>query len=112
MASTLKVLVESKYAEAVQTTQYTSPANTLTTLDTITATNVGASAATISVNLGKSGDSAANFNLITSTREIAANESYSFPELTGHSLSAGGFLSTLASASNTIVIRISGRQIT
>jgi hypothetical protein len=111
MTVTVKVLVPAKYAEASQTTQYTSTGVT-TIIDKFTATNITASAATISVNLVTLADTAGNTNLITKTKSLQAAEVYTFPELVGQVLGAGDFISTIAGTGSAINIRVSGRQVT
>jgi hypothetical protein len=71
MTVTVKVLIPAKTAEATQTTQYTAT-NVTTIIDKFTATNYSATAATLSVNLVTSGDTAGNQNLITKTKTLAA----------------------------------------
>lgn len=110
MTVTLKVLIPAKNAEALQTTQYTA-ANVRAIIDKFTAVNTSAGALTISVNLVTSADTAGAQNTVTKTKSLAANESYTFPEVVGHILEAGGFISTLASATG-ITIRASGREVT
>jgi hypothetical protein len=111
MTVTVKVLVPAKYAENAQTTQYT--ANGVTTIiDKFTATNISASAATISVNLVTVTGSAGNTNLITKTKTLQASEVYTFPELVGQVLGSGDFISTLAGTASAINIRVSGREVT
>lgn len=110
MTVVVRVLIPAKTAEAAQTTQYT--ANNVTTLiDKFTATNYGATAATISVNLVTVSDSAGNQNLIVKTKTLQPAETYTFPELVGAALVSGGFISTLASVADSINIRSSGREI-
>lgn len=111
MTVTVKVLIPAKQVEAAQTTQYTA---TLckTIIDKFTATNTSASTQTISVNLVTSAGSAGATNLIVDTRAIAENETYTFPELVGQTLEAGGFISTSASSGTALTIRASGREIT
>lgn len=111
MTVTASVLIPAKTAENVQTTQYTSTGVT-TLIDKFTATNYGATAASISVNLVTSGDSAGNDNLIVKTKTLQAGETYTFPEIVGAALASGGFISTLASAAASVNIRASGRVIT
>ena len=111
MTVTVKVRVPAKYAEASQTTQYTSTGVT-TIIDKFTATNITASAATISVNLVTVADTAGNTNLITKTKSLQAAEVYTFPELVGQVLGAGDFISTIAGTGSAINIRVSGRQVT
>ena len=111
MTVTVKVLIPAKIAESSQTTQYT--ANGVSTLiDKFTATNYSASAATISVNLVTVTDSAGNQNLIVKTRALQAGETYTFPEIVGAAIAAGGFISTIAGTATAINIRASGREVT
>lgn len=110
MTITVKVLIPAKIAEATQTTQYL--ANGVTTIiDKFTATNYSGAAATISVNLVTSADTAGNQNLITKTKTLQPNEVYTFPELVGQVLSAGAFISTIAGTAASINIRASGREV-
>lgn len=111
MTVTVKVLVPAKSAENAQTTQYTATGVT-TIIDKFTATNYSASPATISVNLVTASDSAGNQNLITKTKTLQASETYTFPEIVGQVLAAGGFISTIAGTASAINIRASGREIT
>ena len=111
MTVTVKVLVPAKTVENSQTTQYTATGVT-TIIDKFTATNYSAAAATISVNLVTAAGSAGNDNLIVKTKTLQASETYTFPELVGHTLAPGGFISTLAGTATAINIRVSGREIT
>lgn len=111
MTVNVTVLIPAKTAENAQTTQYTS-SNLTTIIDKFTATNYGATAASISVNLITSGESAGNDNLIVKTKTLQPSETYTFPEIVGFALAPGGSISTLASAAAAINIRASGRQIT
>ena len=110
MTVTVQVLIPAKIAEAAQTTQYTSTGIT-TIIDKFTATNYSATAATLSVNLVTSGDTAGNANLITKAKTLQPSEVYTFPELVGQVLSSGGFISTLAGTATSINIRASGRGV-
>lgn len=110
MAVTVKTLIPSKEAEDIQTTQYTA-VNCRAIIDKFTATNTSAANETISVNIVAASGSAGNDNLIVDTRSIAPDETYTFPELVGQVLDSGTFISTIASAPNTLTIRASGREI-
>jgi hypothetical protein len=110
MAVTPKVLIAPKQAEAVQTTQYTAT-GARAIIDKFTVTNTTAGNVSISVNLVSAGGAAGAANLITDTRTVAPDETYTCPELVGHVLDAGGFISTLASAATSLTIRCSGREI-
>ena len=113
MAVTAQCLLEAKYAENAQTTQYTCPNTTGTrvVIDKFTASNATASGATLAVNVVSSGGSAAASNVVLS-KTVGAGEMYTCPELVGQILNAGDFISTLAGTASAIVIRISGRVVT
>lgn len=111
MSVTAKTLIAAKQAEIAQTTQYTAPASTRTIIDKFTATNTSAGAVTLSVNLVTNADTSGNQNLIVKTKSLAAGETYTFPEIVGHVLNGGDFISTIASAATSITIRASGREI-
>ncbi len=110
MTVTIENIIPPKDAETVDTAQYTS-SNSQTTIDKFTATNVSAGILTISVNLVSKAGSASAINLIVDTKSIAVNETYTFPELVGHILKEGDFISTNASATG-LTIRASGRVVT
>ena len=110
MAVNVKVLIPAKIAENTQTTQYTAQ-NVSAIIDKFTATNYSASAATLSVNLVTQFDAAGNQNLIIKQKTLLPSETYTFPELVGHVLQSGGFISTIASAASSINIRSSGREV-
>ena len=110
MAVNVKVLIPAKIAENTQVTQYTAT-NVSAIIDKFTATNYSASAATISINLVTQFDSSGNQNLIIKNKTLLPSETYTFPELVGHVLSPGGFISTIASAASSINIRSSGREV-
>ena len=111
MAVTLKVLIPPKQAEAAQTAQYTAT-NVRAIIDKFTVTNTSAGNETVSVNLVRSTTSAGSGNLVIDARTIAPGETYTCPELIGHALEPGDFISTLASAATSLTIRCSGREIT
>ena len=111
MAITVKNLIPSQIAAAAQTTLYTAT-NVTTIIDKFTATNYSGAAATISVNLVASGDTAGNQNLITKTKTLQPAEVYTFPELVGQVLPVSGFISVLAGTAASITVRASGREVT
>ena len=110
MAVNVKVLIPAKIAENTQTTQYVAQ-NVSAIIDKFTATNYSASAATLSVNLVTQFDSSGNQNLIIKQKTLLPSETYTFPELVGHVLQPGGFISTLAGTASAINIRSSGREV-
>lgn len=112
MTVTAKPLFNAKQAENAETSQYTSPAGTRTIIDKFTGTNTTAAQATITVKLIQSGGAAAASNTIVSAKALQPGEAYTFPEIVGHVLNPGDFISTLAGTANAITIRASGREIT
>jgi hypothetical protein len=80
-------------------------------IDKFTVTNTSAGNVAISVNLVTVSGSAGASNLIIDARTIAPDETYTCPELVGHVLEAGGFISTLAGAATSLTIRCSGREV-
>jgi len=110
MAVTISNIIPAKTAENTQTTQYTS-SGVQTIIDKFTATNYSATAATISVNLVTAAGTAGNDNLIVKTKTLQPSETYTFPELVGHVLPLGGFISTIAGTASAINIRASGRLV-
>lgn len=112
MTVNAKVLIPAQNASNSQTTYYTASTGVRTIIDKFTATNYTAGAVTLSVNLVTVAGSAADSNLVVKTKSLAAGETYTFPEVVGHVLDAGGFISTIASAATSITIRASGREIT
>ena len=111
MTVTVTTLVPAQTANNTQSTVYTATGVTAI-IDKFTATNYSATAATISVNLVNSGGTAGNNDLIVKTKTLQASETYTFPELVGHVLRPGGFISTLAGTASAINIRVSGREVT
>ena len=105
-----KNIIPAKNAENVQTTQYAAT-NVTTIIDKFTATNFSSGSVNVSVNLAAVGEATGNSNLIVKTRTLQAGETYTFPEIVGHILPPGGFISTLASAAAAVNIRASGREI-
>lgn len=116
MTTTAINLIPSKFAENTQSVQYTvsSPQNQTVraVIDSFTLTNVSGSAVTFSCNLVNEDDSAGSDNLVLPAREIQPGETYLCPELVGQVLEDGAFISTLCSASSSVVMRASGREIT
>ena len=110
MTVTVKVLVPAKQAENAQTTQYTAT-NCKAIIDKFTVTNTTGGGVTFAVNLVTAAGAAGAGNLILS-KTIAANSTYTCPELVGQDLDDGGFISTIAGAATSLTIRVSGREVT
>ena len=108
---TVSNIIPAKQAENTQTTQYiASDANTI--IYKFTITNTSANTVTFSANLVVNGDAAGADNLILDDRSLAPQETYNAPELVGHVLEVGDFISTIAGAANSLTIRATGRIIT
>jgi hypothetical protein len=110
MTVTVSVLVPPKQMESSQTTQYTAT-NVRAIIDKATVTNTDTVARTFSVNVVTSGGVAGNGNLVIDTRTVMPDETYLCPELVGHVLAPGGFISTIASNATSLTLRVSGREV-
>lgn len=110
MTVNVTVLVAPKQMESTQTTQYTA-VSVRAIIDKATVTNTDTVARTFSVNLVTVSGSAGNSNLVIDDRTVQPGETYLCPELVGHALLSGGFISTIASAATALTLRVSGREI-
>jgi len=110
MTVTVLNIIPAKSILAAQTGQYTANA-VKTVIDKFTVTNESAVAQSFNVHLVPSLGTATASNRIIYERDIGAGECYTCPELVGHVLEAGGFISTSASNDNVLTIRASGREI-
>lgn len=111
MPITQEVLIQSKYAEDSQTTQYTSPDQTKTYIDKFIVKNTTGSPVTFTVNIVPNGDTVGGQNEFLK-RSIPANSPYYCSEIIGSLLKPGDFISTLAGAATSLAIRAEGREIT
>lgn len=111
MTTTIKNLVPSKYVESTQTKQFTAATATSIAIDSCVIHNSGSQNAIISINVVLGSDTLGNSNRLV-YETIKPNESYLCPELIGVVLSSGDYLSTLSTVASTLVINISGREIT
>lgn len=108
MTVTVTALVETGYANNAETTVYTATSKR-TIIDKFT--GYSAAGGTLTVKLIPSAGSASAANVVAS-KTFAAGETYTFPELVGHILNPGDFISELAGAASTVVRRVSGREVT
>jgi hypothetical protein len=111
MTTTSKPIVTAAYAPNAQTTVYTASTGMRTIIDKCTGSNGTAAPVTMAINLAPNSGTVGGANLIVS-KSIAAGETYTFPEIVGHVLEAGGFVSVIAGAASSIVLRMSGREVT
>lgn len=108
MSTTATALIETKHAVNAQTTEYTSAAGVRTIIDKVT--GYATLAATLTINVVPSGSAAAATNVVV-VKTFVIGEAYTFPEVVGHILAPGDFLSILCGTASAIVIRASGRQV-
>lgn len=105
-----KALIETKFAEGAQVTQYTA-VGARTIIDKFTVTNNSAGNVTFSANLVPTGNAPVTSNRVIDSRVIAPDETYLCPEIVGHVLDPGDFISTLAGTASALTMRASGREI-
>lgn len=109
MSVTAKPLVTSGYAAATETTIYTST-GVRTILDKFTVYNSDTAPITYTVKLVPSSGTAGASHVIVS-KVVAVGETYTLPEVIGHVLEPGGFISEIASTGSKLVRRVSGREV-
>lgn len=97
-------------AVAATDTTYIAATTSIRMIDKLTAYNSDTAARTITVNLVPSAGSAATAN-ITVVKNLLAGETYTFPEIVGHYLAAGDFLSAKASTAAVVNLRASAREV-
>lgn len=112
MSVQAKCIIEPLQVTNAEVTQYTTPGSTRTIIDKFTGTNTTGGAVTLTVKLVPNAGAAGAGNTIVSAKSLAAGECYTFPEIVGHVLNAGDFISTLAGAAASITVRASGREVT
>lgn len=111
MSVVSKTLISSKYANSASaTTEYTVPSSTRTIIDKFVVNNITGGGVTLSVYLVPLGSSAGNSNLIYATT-VSANTTVDLTMIKGFTLDTGDFISILAGAANSLVIRASGREV-
>jgi len=106
-----KALVDPLQLTAADVTQYTAPANTRTIIDKATVTNTTGGAVTVTVNLVKAAGAVGAGNTVISAQSVAAGAAYLCPEVVGHILNPGDFISAKASAGASLTFRASGREV-
>lgn len=111
MATQVVVMVPRTQLTTSDATYYTSTGGK-TMIDKATVTNTSASPVTFDANIVESGGSAAAANQVVKSKTIAANETYSCPELVGQVLDTGETLSAKAGANTSLTFSVSGRLIT
>ena len=111
MTVTAKTLLQAAQLPSSETAQYTVPSNTRAIIDKMTVTNPTGGAVTFTIKLVAAGGTAATTNTVISAQSVAAGTAYLCPEVVGHILNPSDFISALASAAASLVLRISGREV-
>lgn len=111
MTTISKPLYTAQHAPNAETAAYTASSGMRTIIDKITAYNGTGGAVTLTIKLVPSGGSAGAANVVA-LKTIAAGASETFSEVVGQVLEPGGFISVLAGAATSVVLRISGREVT
>lgn len=107
----IQCLVEAKYVEDVQTTQYTAPAgSSRVVIDNLTLTNTSGGSVVVSANIVASGGSVSGSNKVMQDTSLPPGARLEFL-LQGQYLNAGDFLSTDADTASAVVMRLNGRVI-
>ncbi len=109
MSVTADLLVAAGYAANSETTIYTST-SLRTILDKYTIYNTHTGPVNYVVKLVPSGISAAASHVLLN-KTVQAGENYTCPELIGHVLEPGGFISEVADTASKLVRRVSGRKV-
>lgn len=106
--SSLPQVLVSQYVANTETTQYTGPANSAVKIATATLSNPTGANATIAVSLVKASGTAGVANRILPTFTLAAGDSLTLSELSGHFLGPGDFISAIAGTASAVVLVVSG----
>lgn len=112
MSVTAKALVESKLLPSTVATQYTA-SNGKTIIDKMSVMNITspAAASIVYIYIVPAGGSTATSNLFVQ-KTLQGQETYTFPEVVGHTLEAGDFIAAYSSVASSVSFRASGREIT
>lgn len=110
MSVTAKPLVVAGYAASSETTIYTST-GARAILDKFTIYNSDTAPVSYVVKLVPTGGTAGGSHVIVN-KTVAPGETYTLPEIIGHVLENGGFISEIAGTASKLVRRVSGREIT
>jgi len=109
MTVTAKCLVECKVLENSLTTQLPPSSGIRTTIDKVTTTNYSGVSATVSMYKVPAAGAAGTSNLIK-TKTLLAGETYTWPELVGHTLNSSDFIATNCTVATSVNFTMSGRE--
>lgn len=109
MSTTKEVLLQTKYLESAETTQYTAPDEARPVLvDEFTVSNRTAGAVTLIVRVVPRGATPGPEHELYPSKSLAAGEVYEIPDFV---LAPGDFVNTIPGAANALVARMSGRVV-
>lgn len=111
MATNGKRFVTGSQIAGSNTTYYTAT-NVRARIDKCTVTNTTAGAVTFNLYLVPSAGAAGVTNQIIDTQSVAAHSNYTCPEIVGHWIDSGGFISAGASAATSLTLVCSGIEFT
>lgn len=110
MATEIVNLIPAKQAESTQTTQFTAE-GIAAVIDKFTVTNTTQNNEQLTVNIVDFQTLPDESNVILDTITVEPGKTYLCPEIVGHSLDQGSFISTIASKELSLTIMSSGRKI-
>ncbi len=104
-------LVQAKFMESIQQTQYVAPSGSVTVaVDNMSLTNNSSSSVVVSANIVAAGGVASSSNKVLQDTTLAPGVRQEYL-LQGEYLNAGDAISTLCNTANAVVMRINGRVI-
>lgn len=110
MTVTAKCLVESKFIEAVETSQYTASVRTI--IDKCTLAAPVSTNTSVTLKIVPSGGTAGGSNIVMAAKVMTTSDpTYTCPEIVGHILNPGDIISTLSTVASSVSLRISGREV-
>lgn len=110
MATTKTILLQTKFLETAETTQYTAPSSAKAVLvDEFQVSNRTGTPATLIVRVVPSGGTAGNEHELFPSKALAAGEVYQVPPFV---LAPGDFVRTIVGTATALVARASGRVVT
>lgn len=110
MATNHTDLIPAKQLESIQSTQYTANGKT-GLIDKFTLTNIKNVNVTVSINIVSQNSTPMDSNLILKEKTIRPGYTDLLPELSGHVITPGSYISTLVSLSEALTVKCSGREI-
>jgi len=111
MATTLKQLVAPQYLTATPDVFYTTSTGVVTLLRRLTFHNSDVDTQTVSIWIVPSSGTADDSNLILDAKAVGADQTYTFPDIESHVMKSGDTFVVQASAATSIMMILSGTEI-